>query len=44
MFILGAEFPRCAGIPIQAKLAPLLLSEEVSSEVDKAIANAVKGK
>jgi hypothetical protein len=43
VFILGAGFSRCAGIPIQAEFASLLLSDEFSSELDKAITRTLRG-
>src|SRR5258708_1903424 len=43
VFILGAGFSKCAGIPIQAEFSSLLLSDEFSSELDKAITRTLSG-
>ena len=42
VFIIGAGFSKCAGIPIQAEFSSLLLADEFSSELDKAITSTLK--
>lgn len=40
-FILGAGFSKCADLPVQADLTPLLTSEEFSSPLDKEVTKII---
>ncbi|EMR02254.1 hypothetical protein [Cesiribacter andamanensis] len=40
-FILGAGFSKCADIPVQAEISPLLTSEEFSSPLDRAVSRII---
>ncbi len=40
-FILGAGFSKCADLPVQADLTPLLTSEEFNSPLDKVITQII---
>jgi len=41
-FILGAGFSKCADLPLQSEFSSLLLSEELNSDIDRAITKALK--
>jgi hypothetical protein len=40
-FILGAGFSKCADIPIQAEISPLLTSKEFNSPLDRAVTSII---
>lgn len=40
-FILGAGFSKCADVPVQAGLTPLLVSEEFNTPLDKVVTNLI---
>ncbi|AHM61316.1 hypothetical protein D770_15310 [Flammeovirgaceae bacterium 311] len=40
-FILGAGFSKCADLPVQADLTPLLVSDEFNSPLDKTITHII---
>ena len=43
VFILGAGFSKCAGLPVQSEFSSLLTSSEFGTQIDKVITKAIKG-
>ena len=42
VFILGAGFSKCAGLPVQAEFSNLIVSDDFLSEIDKEITKSIK--